>query len=362
MSTLPLHDLHEKLHASFIDLNGSEAVNHYGLPEEEYAAVSEGVGIFDLSFRGRLRVSGADRQRFLNGQVTNNVAALKPGEGCYAALVTAKGRMQSDLNIYALADQFLVDFEPGLTAKVAERLEKFIIADDVQIGDAGPEYGLISLQGPAAGQTLKELALPSELPAKPLAFQSVQDELGPILVVHSARTGKAGFDLFASHDVLRAWFERLRPAAARAGRAAVCGWAALECARIEAGIPRFGADMDEANLAPEAGIEGRAVSYTKGCYIGQEVIARIRTYGQVARSLKGFILPDTLEAMPPKGERLWLNGKEAGYLTSAVHSPRFQKNIALGYLHRDAAKASGTLTMRIAAQETAVRVVELPFG
>src|SRR5512138_3744922 len=136
-----------------------QVVNHYGDVLAEHAAVSESAGVLDLSFRGRLSLAGADRQRFLNGQVTNNVKDLQAGEGCYAALVTAKGKMVSDLNIYCLPDELLLDSEPGLAAAITARFEKFVIADDVQVVDAAPHYGLISVQGPKSAEAVNKLGL-----------------------------------------------------------------------------------------------------------------------------------------------------------------------------------------------------------
>src|SRR5689334_5512663 len=121
----------------------------------DYQALTEGAAFIDFSNRGRICLVGADRQAFINGQVTNNVKALKPGQGCYAALANAKGKMTSDLNIFVLEDEILIDFEPGLTAKVWERLEKFIIADDVQIVDVSSNYGLLCAFGPKAIETCK---------------------------------------------------------------------------------------------------------------------------------------------------------------------------------------------------------------
>ena len=140
-----------------------------------------------------------------------------------------------------------------------------------------------------------------------------------------------------------------------------CGWQALEIARIEAGIPRFGADMDETNLAPEAGIEERAISYSKGCYIGQEVIARIRTYGQVAKSLRGLLLSDDLAELPKKGDKLFHGDKEAGFITSAVASPTFRRNIALGYVRREWNEPGTELRLRAAERDSPATIVPLPF-
>src|SRR5437016_3548710 len=157
MTVLAIREFHERLSARFLTVNGMEVVEHYGDPPAEHAALREAAGVLDLSFRSRLCLTGADRQKFLNGQVTNNVKDLKTGEGCYAALVNAKGRMQSDLNIYILEDEILLDFEPGYGATVVQRLEKYIIADDVQVVDVAAHYGLISIQGPEASEVIRAL-------------------------------------------------------------------------------------------------------------------------------------------------------------------------------------------------------------
>ena len=283
MTALALHEFHQSLNARFTEVNGVEVVDHYGDPLTEHNALCESAGVADLSFRSRLCLTGADRQRFLNGQVTNSVNDLRPGDGCYAALVTAKGRLESDLNIFCLPDELLLDFEPGLASRVAARFEKFIIADDVQVVEVAPHYGLLTVQGPKAATAVEKLALTLTLPEKPLHFASAKaDGIGEVYCMNHPRGAVAGFDLFVPAAALALVFDKLVAAARELG-GAPCGWQALEMIRIEAGIPRFGQDMDESNLAPEAGIDDRAISYSKGCYIGQEVIARIRTYGQVAK-------------------------------------------------------------------------------
>src|SRR6266850_2862139 len=135
---LPLHELHESFGARFTTVNGAEVVADYGDSPAEHTALRQSAGVLDLSFRSRICLTGADRVRFLHGQVTNDVNRLAVGEGCYAALVTAKGRIQSDLNIYRLQDELLLDFEPGLTQTVSQRLEKYVISEDVQVVDVRP--------------------------------------------------------------------------------------------------------------------------------------------------------------------------------------------------------------------------------
>jgi folate-binding protein YgfZ len=399
MNSLALHEWHHGLNARFTEVNGMEAVEHYGDSGAEYAALRSSAAVLDLSFRSRLCLLGGDRQKFLNGQVTNNVKDLKTGEGCYAALVNAKGKMQSDLNIYILENEILLDFEPGYSTAVAQRLEKYIIAEDVQVADVAPHYGTLSVQGPKAAEVVGALEFdafdrgpgpdpsqegarqpvdtpplqtqtggPGESvrtriqpPIKPMNFVSRKDPAhGEIYLVNVARLGTSGFDFFIPVAGLAAIAARVVTAANAVGGRA-CGWQALEMARIEAGIPRYGVDMDETNLPPETGIESRAVSYAKGCYIGQEVIARIRTYGQVARSLRGLRLADTLGVLPQKGDKLYWGDKEIGYVTSALASPEFKANLALGYVRREHNEVGAELTLRTAEGESPARVVELPF-
>jgi folate-binding protein YgfZ len=361
MNELGLHEFHQSLGAQFGRVAEAEVVWHYGNAPAEHAALLHSAAVLDLSFRSRLCVLGADRARFLNGQVTNNVKSLQPGQGCYAALTTNKGRMQSDLNIHCLAEELLLDFEPGLTRTVTERLEKFIVADEVQVVDVAPHYGLLSVQGPAAAQVVEAIGLFAALPTREFDSVKASDAtLGEVYVVHLLRTGSVGFDLFAPVAAMGAVADKLIAAARQLGGCAA-GWQALETARIEAGIPRFGADMDESNLPHETGMEPRAVSYTKGCYIGQEVINRIRSFGQVTRALRGLRLPDTLPALPVRGDKLVADGKEVGHITSVLASPALRMNIALSYVRKEHNAVGTRLTLRSQGGEWPVQIVELPF-
>jgi folate-binding protein YgfZ len=373
MSSLSLHEFHAEFGAHFSELHGKEIVSHYGDALAEHAALRENAGILDLSFRSRVCLTGADRARFLHGQVTNDVKRLKTGEGCYAAITTAKGKMESDLNIFALQDELLLDFEPGLTEKISQRLEKFIVSDDVQVVDVAPHYGLLSVQGPKAEAVVKALGIFLDLPARRLQSVKVSDAtLGEIYLVGQSRISLSesgaqgvtrptlGFDLFIPTNSLGAVADKLIAAAKSVG-GRVCGWDAFETARIEAGIPRFGQDMDETNIPLECGIEARAVSYSKGCYIGQEVINRIHSIGHVNKELRGLRLADDLKTLPAKGDKLFQEGKEVGYLTSAIKSPTLNANIAVGYVRREANTIGTELTLRTATGETKALISDLPF-
>jgi folate-binding protein YgfZ len=358
MNKLLLHEFHQHLGARFATVNDSEVVEDYGDTAAEHRALSESAGVLDLSFRGRLCLTGKDRARFLHGQVTNDIARLKPGQGCYAALITAKGKMQSDLCVYCLEEELLLDFEPGLARRVSDRLEKYVIADDVQIVDAEAGYGLLSVQGPAAETVVRALGLAEQVPATAYGFVKIGDAAGEILLVNHARLGTSGFDLFVPAVALDGIAEKLTAAPATPGRA--CGWRAFETARIEAGIPRFGVDMDESNIPLEAELEERAVSFNKGCYIGQEVISRIRTYGHVAKALRRLVLGGT--ELPAHGDKLYYDGKEAGYITSATSSPALKANVALGYVRKEAYQIGNELALRTAGGESTARIAGLPFS
>ena len=361
METLALHNFHEALGARFTQVNGAEAVASYGNVPREHATLRATAAIIDLSFRSRLCLTGADRARFLHGQVTNEVRALRTGEGSYAALITAKGRMQSDLNIYSLREELLLDFEPGLTAAVSERLEKYIIADDVQIVDVAPHYGLLSVQGTRAAAIMEELGLTAALPVKAFSFVKITEAtLGELYLMNRARVGTSGFDLFVPTAALGVIAEKLS-AAAKSVDTVFCGWEAFEIARIEAGIPRFGADMDETNIPLETGLENESISFNKGCYIGQEVISRIRTYSEVAKALRGLRLDNDWKSLPVKGDKLFQGEKEVGYITSAVFSPTLNSNIALGYVRKEVNQIGNELTIRTGEREGQARIAELPF-
>lgn len=310
--------------------------------EQEFTALTEGAGWLDQSDRSRLCLLGADRARFLHGQVTNDINCLGEFTGCYAALVNAKGKMESDLFAYRLADEILLDFEPGLTTAVQARLERYVIAEDVEIADVAPHFGLLTVQGPQAEAVLKKLDLPA--PTEPLTVAQTEDE---IYIVHQPRLGTDGFDLFIPIDAMNAWRERLDTIAPR------CQMPAFEKARVLATIPQFGVDLTTDNFPPEGGLETRAISYTKGCYIGQEIIARIRTYGKVNKVLRGL----SLEGAAAIGDPVLHEGTPVGTLSSVCHEP----SAALAIIKRTASEPGTVLSVDTKNGSVSAQVATLPF-
>ena len=310
--------------------------------EQEFTALTEGAGWLDQSDRSRLCLLGADRARFLHGQVTNDINGLGEFTGCYAALVNAKGKMESDLFAYRLADEILLDFEPGLTTAVQARLERYVIAEDVEIADVAPHFGLLTVQGPQAEAVLTKLDLPA--PTEPLTVAQTEDE---IYIVHQPRLGTDGFDLFIPIDAMNAWRERLDTIAPR------CQMPAFEKARVLATIPQFGVDLTTDNFPPEGGLETRAISYAKGCYIGQEIIARIRTYGKVNKVLRGL----SLEGAAAIGDPVLHEGTPVGTLSSVCHEP----SAALAIIKRTASEPGTVLSVDTKNGSVSAQVATLPF-
>lgn len=346
MNQLPLRDLHSGLGATFSERRGAECVDSYGDIDGEFRLIKESAALIDLSHRSRLCVIGPDRAQFLHGQVTNDIKKLHPGDGCRAALVDHKGKIQSDLNIHRLSEELLLDFEPGLTERVTERLNQFIIAEDVEVIDVAPHYGLLSIQGPKSAEALASLFPGDRIPNTARSVISRKDDkLGELYLVNHPRAGQPGFDLYAPTNSMPAAFESLLVVTRSAG-GDVCGFAALDRARILAGIPRYGADMDESNLVSETGIAEEAISYSKGCYIGQEVIARIRTYGRAKRRFCRLEIKSTDGNLPAKGDLLYSGDRKAGWITSVTTDGIGEGVVALGYVAADFWDSGTPLTLK----------------
>ena len=267
----------------------------------------------NLSDRVKLRLTGADRVRYLNGQVTANVQKLAPGVATRACVTSAKGRLCADVFISSEGDGLLVDAEPELRESLAARLDRYIVADDVTLEDVTDGIGLVHIL-PAPGAGLESLRSANFSPFEP---------------IRSRRFGWDGFDFFM-------------PAGATAGvvdqlieHHELLDETLREILRIEAGIPRWGRELDENTLPPEAGLERTHIDYDKGCYIGQEVISRIKSIGHVNRGLAGFVAGEN--GMLKAGMRVFTGGGESvetGVLTSAAWSFALEKSVALGYVKR----------------------------
>jgi folate-binding protein YgfZ len=324
--------------------------------ERDYAAVTEGAGLLDRSARGQVEVAGPDAAEYLQGQVTNDVLALESHQGCYAALLDPKGHIVSDMRILSGGPgQIAIDLEPDAHEPVLKHLRMYKIGRQVQVEDFNGARGLLSLIGPRAREAFEAAGRVDPGKAVPSAEHAwVHGQVGGIPVVVIATD--VGLDLQVEADDesdRRAdLLGQVRDALVAAGAQPVDDLAA-DILRIERGRPRFGIDMSQANLPAEAGIVERAVSFTKGCYIGQEPVARMHHRGRPNRRLRGL----RLSAPVPPGAAVMAGDREAGRLTSSVTSPR-QGPIGLVILRREVDAGDEVI---VGDPAVGAQVVELPF-
>jgi glycine cleavage system T protein len=353
----PLSTWHETHGASFINDRGIELPAHFTDSLREYQAVRETAGLIDYAFRVQMRMTGEDRVSFLQGIVSNDIKALRPGEGCAATLLTEQGRLVADLRVYALDSALLLDVDVRITEKAMEALSRFIIADDVELEEVSEQQVTLALQGPLATQVLTAAGVSLSLPQ---AFQHGEGKIGgsAVHIVHADDTGSDGYELF----VPRAHVEQVWQTLLRVGEpfgVRPVGLTALNLLRVEAGIPWYGVDMDDSRIVLEVGLE-HAISFKKGCYLGQEVVERATARGHVNRKLSGLLVSG--EMIPVSGDKLFYDSQEVGWVTSAIASPRFGRPIALAYVRREHL-APGT-QLRIDRQGTPMiaEVTTLPFA
>lgn len=355
---LPLHQAHARLRATMIERDGWAVPQSYGDTRLEYAAVREaGAGLSDLSSRGRMLVSGTEAVQFLNGLITNDMKTLAVNQWMPAAFPNVHGRLIASVRVAHLKDEgadkkicptFLIDTEAATHETVRKNIERFTLAGDFRVSDVTGQTAQISVQGKKAAELVRSV-LGEAVAVIESNGVCVIDE---ITVVRATHTAEDGFDLIVNADEANSLWEALQNAGARP-----VGYEALETLRIEAGVPRYGIDMDETNVVTETGLD-EAVSYTKGCYVGQEIIARIKYRGHVAKKLSGLLFEQMVEAEAGATVKS-TDGKEIGRITSITYSPGLQRTIALGYLKYDYL-ASGT-SVKVGDQHLPAQVTELPF-
>ncbi len=320
--------------------------------EKEWNAVRRGCGLLDARFRALLRMTGSDRTTFLQGMVTNDVGALTNGQGTYAALLTIQGHLVSDLRVYTLADEIWLDIPRGRADAVRTALAHYVIADDVEFAGGEDWAPLIALEGPASASVLQRIWPDARLPLAPFGHCELRLDGTALRVAATSHTGESGYLFFGSAENTARLWERCSTASAEP-----VGMDALNVLRLEAGVPWFGCDMDEHMLISEVGLES-AISYRKGCYLGQEVVERVAARGQVHRKLVGLTLA---VAPPPRGSKLERDGKEVGWITSAAWSPARRTVVALGYLGRGSWDPGVEVQVRTSAGLAPAKVEPLPF-
>jgi folate-binding protein YgfZ len=328
-----LTPLHREAGAPLIEADGFLLPERFDDPAEEDRRLRETVGIIDETRRGTLFLQGKKVSEFLQRLVTSDVRALKPGHGQPSALLTGKGKLLAVFELYKHSfpgedERYSLTFGEPLREETWRALEKYAVLEDIRLLDSA-EKSIISVQGPRAAEVFREDIDQGTLPVEAFREEEVFWSGMRLWFRRAGATPAGGFEIHNSHPQL--WTALVREARALGG--GPVGWQAAESQRIEARVPRWGVDFDGQNFPNEAGWD-EAVSYTKGCYIGQEVLARMRTYGHVNRKLMALEFPDARPA--PPGTKLFHSGKEAGSITSSTVSRASNRTVGLGFLRAGA--------------------------
>jgi len=349
---LSLHDLHGSEGARLRDISGWLQPADYGDVAAEYRAVMSGAGVIDRSMLGKATVTGRDRAAFLQGMLSNDVKALTPGEGCPAAFLDAHGKVVSLLVVYALADSILLELPTGSTEKFLQAIDKFLISEKAYFEASDDDYAILAVQGPKAAAVLSRAAGASLTLA---AYGHTEASIAGASVRVTSRTEAVtpGFHCWTAPGQAAAVWKALRD-----GGAVPVGADAAEILRVEAGIPVYGPDVDDTLILPEARLDA-LVSYTKGCYIGQETVARVKYRGHINRGVAGLVLSGDL--VPAHGDLILADDREVGRITSAVRSIALGTPIALGWVRREHFEPGSPVLVKIAETLVPAHVAALPL-
>ncbi len=289
---------------------------------DAYKALRESAGVFDLTGRGHLRVTGADRARLLHAMTTNHIEALHPGAGCYAFFLNAQGKVLADVNVLATDTSLLLDLEADRAQPMYEHLDRYIIADDAEVANLTDHVAVIALEGPQAPAVIERMGIDA-----PEEFRWV--EWRTWVVAGLSATGERGFRFFvprAEGPGVVNWI-----AGAGATPAAFAEWNVV---RLERGVPRYGVDITEREIPHETRLVDHAVNFSKGCYLGQEIVERVRSRGRPNRALTNLLVIG--HVAPAPRAKLTIDGQEVGEITSAAYSPSVGAVVAMGYVRVEA--------------------------
>jgi folate-binding protein YgfZ len=355
----PLAEAHRAAGAEFAEFFGVRLPAQFADPLAEYEAARNNVALVDTNFRAVFALTGPDRVRYLNAVTSGNIRDLTPGQSALGLLLNAQGHMLAELMTLVLEDRLLVLSHAYLRQRTFEILERFIIMDDATLADDTAQTGTLAIEGPKALDLLRKLMHVEYMQLPDGAHvTAVLDSAGaaiPCRVLRHSLFGIRGAELLLPRESLSAAWQALT-AAARVQGGAPIGYRALNMLRLEAGIPWFGTDFDEHQIPQEAGVESTHISFTKGCYTGQEIVERVRSRGHVNRRLTGLLFNST-EVPKPGATVLAKDGTEAGHITSAAFSPLAGKATGMAYLRREYLEPGTTLQCGNVAAE----VIEVPL-
>jgi folate-binding protein YgfZ len=356
----PLHEQTSQAGATFVEQAGWNMPEHYGDPLAEYRQTREAASVFDLSHRGKVEVAGAEADSYLHNLSSNDIKGMPVGAGCEAFFATLTARAVDFVRIYHVLlhdgrDAFWLDLEPGHGEKMIRYLDRYLISEQVEFADRTREFAHLHLAGPQAKGVLEKALLDDVPDLEP--FQHMVRTFGTSSHSHVRRhdpLALPGYDIVCLRSLApNVWGLLLRAGAKPAGLQA------YECLRVEAGTPVYGQDMDENRFIVEVGRTAQAISYNKGCYLGQEPVVMARDRGQVQRTFLGLKLSGSEPVLP--GSKLFRDGKEVGVTASSVVSPGLGCPIALAYVKRGSQEPGTAVEVEVGAERRPATVVPLPF-
>jgi folate-binding protein YgfZ len=361
MKQFPLHSQHLSLGAHFQNVGDWETPEHYGDSVQEHLAVRKGVGISDLSSRGKIRITGEDRVTWLQSIISNDILPLHPGQGLYSTFMNHKGKILAYFRVLMLEDSIFVEDVGEVNDTTYQQFRKFLLfGTKAKMENCLDRWGILLIAGPNASQLIEKTFGIETFEVKPLEFKSIEIQGHQILMARTEETGELDIELYVPVEGLVSVWEQLLIEGKHLGLQPV-GRLALDSLRIEAGIPKLGPDLNEVIVPPEANLEGKAFSLTKGCYPGQEVVARMDTYGAIKRRLVGLVLEKEPSPLPEHGAKIYSGDREVGWISSSAFSPVLNKSLALGFPLRDFSKPDTELTIEFQGQRQRATVHSLPF-
>jgi folate-binding protein YgfZ len=361
--SMPNSPLQEALHAHPTDASpagesdyrGATTATAFSDAQKEFTALTSGCGVYDLGFRARISLKGGDRVRWMNGMVTNNIRDLATGHGVYAFLLNPQGRILGDMFVFNLGETLVVETDRSQLEKILATFDHYIIMDDVEVTNISEEWTALGLTGPASRTVLNAagIAVPELQPLQTHIAQC-QCDCGCIecSVVRGEDERLESYEMWlAPKDVLKTWHALLAAGATPAGSEA------LERLRIAGGVPLYGVDIRERDL-PQETEQARALNFNKGCYVGQEIVERIRSRGNVHRKFSGFLIEGVGNVVA--GDKIISEEKEVGEITSAgvVPTASGERSAALGYIRREV----GTPGREVTIGAVKAVVTQLPFA
>jgi len=328
----PLIEAHRAAGARMGEYSGVALPEAYAELEREYVAARESVALFDTNWHAFLALTGRDRVKYLHAISSNNIQVLESGQGTLALLLNPQGRIQAELEVYALPEKLLVLSHASLREQTVALLKRYVIGSQVKIEDLTDQMGSLAIEGPRATAIVEQACGVKLADLPDMSIRDVAVEGVACQLVRRSHFGELGAEFIAGRDCISSLWERLL-AGVRAHGGEPIGMVALNALRLETGVPWFPADFNDGMIPHEAALENTHISFNKGCYTGQEIVERVRTRGHVNR--KRVALKFSSVTPPAAGTKLRAGGAEIGFVTSAAFSPDAKPSIGMGYVRRE---------------------------